>query len=199
MEKLSKFSKWFFSKPKAVDNNKSTDPFVKFDVAVDHAKTKSAFALADIYTECLAERVQAQKELDLALARRDKAAQMGNSTLFEYMERRIVSARETLETARFRENRAYTKALNALSGGDLDDAVYVHYVYSRPQDKVRDAVPALREIAPCPRCHRHGTLWRTIQHLNDRHMWSRGMIADWIETLDLDIEFKTQGENNEQD
>jgi hypothetical protein len=33
----------------------------------------------------------------------------------------------------------------------------------------------------------HTTVWSMIQHLNDRHKWKREDIADWLETLDLDL------------
>lgn len=33
-------------------------------------------------------------------------------------------------------------------------------------------------------------LWEIIQHLNDDHHWTRNRIADWLETLDIDLEFK---------
>lgn len=30
-----------------------------------------------------------------------------------------------------------------------------------------------------------------IIHLNDHHRWDRGQIADWLDTLDLDLSFQT--------
>lgn len=36
------------------------------------------------------------------------------------------------------------------------------------------------------------TLYGMIQHLNDHHKWTRDEIADWVETLDCDINFKTK-------
>lgn len=35
----------------------------------------------------------------------------------------------------------------------------------------------------------HGTLTSIIQHLNDSHEWTREQIADWLETLDIDLTF----------
>ena len=32
-------------------------------------------------------------------------------------------------------------------------------------------------------------LERLIQHVNDRHRWTRAQIADWLESLDIDLEF----------
>lgn len=40
-------------------------------------------------------------------------------------------------------------------------------------------------------------LYKIIIHLNDDHAWERERIADWLETLDLDLSFKpTEGEPN---
>lgn len=37
-------------------------------------------------------------------------------------------------------------------------------------------------------------LYRLVQHLNDYHMWTREAIADWLETLDIDLRFKSKEE-----
>ena len=39
-------------------------------------------------------------------------------------------------------------------------------------------------------------LHRTIIHLNDHHKWTREAIADWLDTLDHDLQFKTPEEVN---
>lgn len=37
---------------------------------------------------------------------------------------------------------------------------------------------------PCPVCSREGTFYDVLtDHLNDRHMWTREQIADWLDTL----------------
>lgn len=36
------------------------------------------------------------------------------------------------------------------------------------------------------------SLYDCIIHLNDSHKWSRDQIADWLETLDIDITFKVK-------
>lgn len=38
----------------------------------------------------------------------------------------------------------------------------------------------------------------TIMHLNDRHKWTREEIADWLETLDVDLRFKTPEQKAEE-
>lgn len=40
---------------------------------------------------------------------------------------------------------------------------------------------------PCPACWGSGTTLSLILHLNDWHRWSRDAIADWLETLDVDL------------
>lgn len=67
------------------------------------------------------------------------------------------------------------------------------YGGSGMQSKLRQLVPGLKERVACPACDTLTTeLWSIIQHINDNHKWSRGAIADWLETLDVDIEFKVQ-------
>jgi len=39
----------------------------------------------------------------------------------------------------------------------------------------------------CGACNQRGSLYGIIQHLNDFHQWKREVIADWLETLDLDL------------
>lgn len=53
-------------------------------------------------------------------------------------------------------------------------------------------VPALKEEISCPECKNVGTLNGIIQHLNDGHKWTRNAIADWLESTDLNIEFREQ-------
>lgn len=63
-----------------------------------------------------------------------------------------------------------------------------------PQHRLLDVVPALRIPVKCPSCVSDNVdLWSTIQHLNDRHKWDIGDIANWLESLDVDISFKPKG------
>jgi len=39
----------------------------------------------------------------------------------------------------------------------------------------------------CAACTQKGSLYGVIQHINDYHQWKREDIADWLETLDLDL------------
>lgn len=57
------------------------------------------------------------------------------------------------------------------------------------------SLPGVREKvnAPCD-CHDLSGIQHTIRniimHLNDSHHWTRNAIADWLESLDVDLEFK---------
>jgi hypothetical protein len=62
-----------------------------------------------------------------------------------------------------------------------------------------DVLPGLTEERDCPtKCGRHSSLYLLIQHLNDKHEWTREKIADWLETLDVDLTFPI-GEENDKD
>jgi len=41
-----------------------------------------------------------------------------------------------------------------------------------------------------PKCKRVDFLSDLIQHINDGHKWTRHQIADWLESLDVDLQFK---------
>jgi hypothetical protein len=69
-----------------------------------------------------------------------------------------------------------------------------HVLASRMRD---EAFPETMEtVLDCPAaCVASGyTLWSLIQHLNDSHKWSRERIADWLETLDVDLAFPVPSE-----
>ncbi len=46
----------------------------------------------------------------------------------------------------------------------------------------------LNGFSPCPACSIRDTGFRLIAHLNDFHRWERTRIADWVETVESDIE-----------
>lgn len=67
-----------------------------------------------------------------------------------------------------------------------------------PQTSYRDSgtllesvLPALELTQGCPaiHCERQRTITDLVIHLNDHHKWSREAIADWLETLDIDLTF----------
>ena len=47
--------------------------------------------------------------------------------------------------------------------------------------------PLATKKAKCPQCGTERYLWSLIQHINDTHQWKREDIADWLETLDMDL------------
>lgn len=51
--------------------------------------------------------------------------------------------------------------------------------------------PAIKTTnTTCPDCKQGGTIANLIPHINDHHKWSREKIADWLETLDVDLTLK---------
>lgn len=71
-------------------------------------------------------------------------------------------------------------------------------VDASPMPEGISSLPGLNEIVKLP-CNTHDwntTLDRAIMHLNDVDRWTREQIADWLDTLDIDLRF---GEKNEQD
>ncbi len=51
-------------------------------------------------------------------------------------------------------------------------------------------LPGLREVVKHPVDGRMLELETAIINLNDSHQWTREQIADWLETLDVDLRFK---------
>lgn len=53
-----------------------------------------------------------------------------------------------------------------------------------------NSLPGVNEVVRHPVTGNRRTLARTIINLNDEHRWTREQIADWIETLDINITFE---------
>lgn len=69
-------------------------------------------------------------------------------------------------------------------------------------DQLIQLVPELASAtAKCPACPTaKGPVTSLIPHINDDHKWTRGQIADWLETLDVDLTVKPKKkENNDHD
>lgn len=60
-------------------------------------------------------------------------------------------------------------------------------------EELSASLPGSHVSVDCPVCdkspHRE-LLPDIIIHINDEHHWTREQIADWLETLDIDLEFK---------
>jgi hypothetical protein len=65
------------------------------------------------------------------------------------------------------------------------------------KDSRVDELPGVDELVKHPISKREMPLGSAIINLNDQHKWTREKIADWIETLDIDITFKVN--TDEQD
>lgn len=86
---------------------------------------------------------------------------------------------------------------------DIDDINKIEYICAKAMPKPKQLyntgqnlsslskqLPGVNEHVKHPVDGTIGTLWYIIQNLNDSHKWTRNRIADWIETLDIDTEFK---------
>lgn len=86
---------------------------------------------------------------------------------------------------------------------DIDDINKVEHICAKAMPKPKQfhntgpnlsslskQLPGVKEYVKHPVTGTIGTLWYTIQNLNDNYKWTRNRIADWIETLDIDTEFK---------
>lgn len=62
--------------------------------------------------------------------------------------------------------------------------------YSDSGQLLRSALPGLTTMVECPHCRSHmDQVSNLIIHLNDAAEWAREAIADWLDTLDVDLSF----------
>lgn len=86
---------------------------------------------------------------------------------------------------------------------DTDDDPYEILAWYLPDEILAWYLPGLRDISTCPdseeecslliRGSGHNLVGRVgslIVHLNDDHKWRREQIADWLDSLDLDLSFR---------
>jgi hypothetical protein len=59
---------------------------------------------------------------------------------------------------------------------------------------LRSTIPGFDQLVGCPECPWRQELGNVVIHLNDSHEWTRARIADWLDTLDLDLEFHLREE-----
>lgn len=73
----------------------------------------------------------------------------------------------------------------AVSGSDSGPS------YSDSGKVLTELLPGLSKPSVCPvkGCGDLGTVRAVIIHLNDSHKWTREAIADWLDTLDVDLRF----------
>jgi hypothetical protein len=60
-----------------------------------------------------------------------------------------------------------------------------------------DELPGVQEHVKHPVTKSFQSIEYCIIDLNDNHEWSRDQVADWLESLDVDLTFKTAGKNTE--
>lgn len=78
-----------------------------------------------------------------------------------------------------------------------NDTYYAPSSSGGVQSTLEKAIPGLKGAKShcpdkqCPRSAAEEPLTKVIVHLNDGHKWKREKIADWLETLDCDLAFKT--------
>jgi len=84
-----------------------------------------------------------------------------------------------------------------IDNGEVKLEGYVTYglptigVAATVQENLEKLCPGLLDLVDCPSCDiTDFTLKNAIIHLNDKHKWDRMALADWIESLDIDTEFK---------
>lgn len=56
--------------------------------------------------------------------------------------------------------------------------------------KFADMIPGISEMVACPEGCGKSPLYMLIQHINDGHLWDREEIADWLDTLPIDLTVK---------
>lgn len=65
------------------------------------------------------------------------------------------------------------------------------------KDRRVDELPGVREMVKHPVNGNTYTLETVIISLNDQHKWTREEIADWLDTLDIDLTFKVEVDNEQ--
>ena len=88
---------------------------------------------------------------------------------------------------------AYADALAQLASSWYPSPSYFGSGRKSVVGQLSDICPTLTAFAvACPECQGtgFGPLSNLIPHINDHHKWSRERIADWLETLDVDLTVK---------
>jgi len=127
-------------------------------------------------------------ESQISVRKRELLSRLGPSPLFMelngkpvFNDDRLEILQEAISLARKKVYTEHTAAsYTAQQGFDGGKVV----------SKLSKLLPTLKSPTKCPQCKIENILERQIIHLNDTHKWTREAIADWLESLDLDIEFK---------
>lgn len=57
---------------------------------------------------------------------------------------------------------------------------------------LKSLLPGLSERTTCPQCQHAGTVEWAVMHLNDSHRLTREDIADWLDSLDINLSFNVK-------
>ena len=126
-------------------------------------------------------------------------------TMAKYQSDAVVSGKSLYETLFFGETVSHVDfATNQNFNAPLakKNPAPAKAMVSEWTKPLHDAIPGFAEMKrACPACKDFDIyddsdpfLQDTIIHLNDEHKWTREAIADWLETLDYDLTFKTPEE-----
>lgn len=85
------------------------------------------------------------------------------------------------------------KGVDSYVSPNFQKTEYLAQATQKPPTDVAK-LPGVEEEVKHPITDRQKPLWNVIVDLNDRHGWSREQIADWLETLDIDISFGGKSE-----
>lgn len=102
--------------------------------------------------------------------------------------------------------------LGMLNGGKYHNGAFAappqHVNFSQPlanskqpvyggKDRRVNELPGIKETVKHPMSGMSDTIERIIINLNDVHKWTREEIADWLDTLDVDLSFKVKVEDEQ--
>lgn len=97
-----------------------------------------------------------------------------------------------------KKDEVYTSKYQAFKagivGGGKSNVIPINSKKTTGIGQLTNYIPALatfKTSCPEPTCNLAGVVLQSlIIHLNDDHKWARERIADWLDTLDADLEFK---------
>jgi hypothetical protein len=98
---------------------------------------------------------------------------------------------------------AQLKAANSLSIGSPEPVEWSHPAPESAEPSNADLVsqmvqriPGMRERVDCPECGSGRTVRHNVIHLNDQHKKTYAEIAEWLDTLDIDLSVKDLNTTN---
>ena len=116
----------------------------------------------------------------------------------------LLQSVEDDETAKEFVEAVTTHALNCFKTYGIQDNIFykltpngIHInilpigLEGNPQNDVR-SLPGRKEIVTNPVTKKINSLHEVIMQLNDKQKWTREQIADWLETLDVDLRFPSE-------